>query len=296
MMTQPGNGTSCTVACWALAAGAGLVTFLLLFALGDFDLFPSLFLGGVMFALLGLLLAWLCCTPLPKPGEGKITSDAPERAPKIATAATAAGAAVAAGAAASAATASSDGDAAAKKAAADKAAADKAAADKAAADKAAADKAAADKAAADKAAADKAAADKAAADKKAADAKKAADKKSAEAAAAASTPDYDGDGVMEGENEGTRPEALDGPRGGKADNLKEIKGIGPKMEKLCNSLGFYHFDQIASWNADEVAWVNANLEGFKGRVTRDEWVSQAKILAAGGETEFSKKVEDGKVY
>lgn len=108
--------------------------------------------------------------------------------------------------------------------------------------------------------------------------------------------DYDGDGVVEGENEGTRPAALDGPRDGKADDLKKIKGVGPKMEKLCNSLGFYHFDQIASWTPDEVAWVDANLEGFKGRVTRDTWVDQAKLLAAGGETAFSKKVDEGDVY
>ncbi len=108
--------------------------------------------------------------------------------------------------------------------------------------------------------------------------------------------DYDNDGILEGANEGTKPEALDGPRGGKADNLKEIKGIGPKLEVLCNELGFYHFDQIANWTADEVAWVNANLAGFKGRVTRDTWVEQAKILAAGGETEFSKRVDDGSVY
>lgn len=108
--------------------------------------------------------------------------------------------------------------------------------------------------------------------------------------------DYDKDGVSEGENEGTRPEGLDAPRGGKADNLKEIKGIGPKLEQLCHELGFYHFDQIANWGPDEVAWVDANLEGFKGRVTRDDWVAQAKVLAAGGETEFSKRVEDGDVY
>ena len=78
--------------------------------------------------------------------------------------------------------------------------------------------------------------------------------------------------------------------------MKQIKGIGPKLEKLCNELGFYHFDQIANWSADEVAWVNANLAGFKGRVTRDTWVEQATILAAGGETEFSKRVEEGDVY
>lgn len=97
-------------------------------------------------------------------------------------------------------------------------------------------------------------------------------------------------------SEGTRPEALTAARGGKADDLKQIKGIGPKLEKLCNSLGFYHFDQIGGWSADEVVWVDQNLQGFKGRVTRDTWVEQAKTLAAGGETEFSKRVEGGDVY
>jgi predicted flap endonuclease-1-like 5' DNA nuclease len=95
---------------------------------------------------------------------------------------------------------------------------------------------------------------------------------------------------------GTRPAALDAPRAGGADDLKRIKGIGPKLEKLCNSLGFYHFDQIANWTAEEVAWVDENLEGFKGRVTRDTWVEQAKLLAAGGDTEFSRKVDKGEVY
>ena len=107
--------------------------------------------------------------------------------------------------------------------------------------------------------------------------------------------DRDGDGIIEGTGEGTRPEALDGPRNGAADDLKRIKGIGPKLEQLCNRLGFYHFDQIAGWSSDEVAWVDSNLEGFKGRVSRDEWVSQAKQLAEGGETEFSKRVDGGNV-
>ncbi len=83
---------------------------------------------------------------------------------------------------------------------------------------------------------------------------------------------------------------------GNADNLKEIKGIGPKLEKLCNKLGIYYFNQIANWDDAEVAWMDSNLEGFKGRVTRDDWVGQAKILAKGGSTEFSKKVDDGKIY
>ncbi|MBS0124287.1 NADH-quinone oxidoreductase subunit E [Thetidibacter halocola] len=89
------------------------------------------------------------------------------------------------------------------------------------------------------------------------------------------------------ESLGTKPATLAAPRDDKADDLKKIKGIGPKLEQLCHQLGFYHFDQIAAWTPDEVAWVDANLEGFKGRVTRDDWIAQAKILASGGETDFS---------
>lgn len=95
---------------------------------------------------------------------------------------------------------------------------------------------------------------------------------------------------------GTKPAALSAPRGGAADDLKQIKGVGPKLEELCHALGFYHFDQIAGWSAAEVAWVDENLKGFKGRVSRDNWVEQAKTLAAGGETEFSKRVASGGVY
>lgn len=96
--------------------------------------------------------------------------------------------------------------------------------------------------------------------------------------------------------EKVRPEALAAARGGQPDDLKNIRGIGPKLEQLCHRLGFFHFDQIAAWTAAEIAWVDENLEGFKGRVTRDEWVKQAGILAAGGSTEFARRVEDGEVY
>ncbi|PKQ14000.1 MAG: NADH:ubiquinone oxidoreductase [Alphaproteobacteria bacterium HGW-Alphaproteobacteria-1] len=101
---------------------------------------------------------------------------------------------------------------------------------------------------------------------------------------------------QDGAEVGTRPATLSAPKDGKADDLKAIKGVGPKLEKLCNQLGFYHYDQIANWTAEEVAWVDENLKGFKGRVSRDGWVEQAKILAAGGETEFSRRVGEGDVY
>ncbi len=87
------------------------------------------------------------------------------------------------------------------------------------------------------------------------------------------------------------PALLGGARDGKPDDLKLLKGVGPKLEGLLNDLGFYHFDQVASWGPEEVSWVDARLS-FKGRIERDGWIEQAKILAAGGETEFSKK-QDG---
>ena len=95
---------------------------------------------------------------------------------------------------------------------------------------------------------------------------------------------------------GTRPEALSQALGGQPDDLKMIKGVGPKLEKMLHSLGFFHFDQIAGWTADEVAWVDENLEGFKGRVSRDDWVEQAKQLATGGETDFSARAKKGGVH
>jgi predicted flap endonuclease-1-like 5' DNA nuclease len=117
-----------------------------------------------------------------------------------------------------------------------------------------------------------------------------------ETPAATSIPDYDGDGVQEGLNEGTKPETLTAARFGGPDDLKRIKGVGPKLEQMLHGLGFFHFDQVAAWTEDEVAWVDANLEGFNGRVSRDAWVAQAKLLASGGETEFSRRVDEGDVY
>jgi NADH-quinone oxidoreductase subunit E len=93
-----------------------------------------------------------------------------------------------------------------------------------------------------------------------------------------------------------KPRTMKVPRKAGADDLKLIKGVGPKLEKLLNTLGFYHFDQIAKWSAEELSWVDENLEGFKGRVSRDNWVEQARKLASGQETEFSKRVSDGDVY
>ena len=90
------------------------------------------------------------------------------------------------------------------------------------------------------------------------------------------------------DQEGVRPAALASARDGRADDLKLISGVGPKLEKTLNGLGIFHFWQIAEFTPDNVAWVDRHLR-FKGRIERENWISQAKILAAGGETEFSRR-------
>ena len=81
-------------------------------------------------------------------------------------------------------------------------------------------------------------------------------------------------------SEGTRPaNLLSEARGGKADDLKKISGVGPKLEGLLHDNGVFHFDQIAAWTADEIAYMDDKLS-FKGRIERDNWIEQAASLAA----------------
>lgn len=296
-MQQQNSGMSCQLGSWALAAGAGLLVFILLLVIGDWGWIGSIFMGAVAFIVLGLLFNWLFCRDLPAArGPGNI---APTQS-------------------------ASSGSGATTKVAAAAPAAVKEAPKPAA--EPAAEALAPAPAAPDPKPTATAAADKATAAQEprvrpstplkgqaelaqrkgdwkyeggGSQAAKAPPAKSAPAKSAATedaTPDYDGDGKLEGTGEGTKPKTLTQAREGGPDNLKEIKGVGPKLEKLLHSMGFFHFDQIANWTPDEEAWVNANLAGFKGRVSRDEWVKQAKILAAGGDTEFSKRVDKGDVY
>jgi NADH-quinone oxidoreductase subunit E len=81
----------------------------------------------------------------------------------------------------------------------------------------------------------------------------------------------------------TATEVLPAPRGGVADDLTRIRGIGPKLEALLNGEGIWHFDQIAGWKARDIAYIDSRIPGFHGRITRDGWVAQARELAKGGE-------------
>lgn len=89
------------------------------------------------------------------------------------------------------------------------------------------------------------------------------------------------------------------PKSGKqepADDLKEIKGVGPKLEKLLRKQGVTRFAQIAEWGEDEMDHFAELIGRMGGRIRSDDWVGQARTLAQGGETEFSKRVEKGDVY
>jgi NADH-quinone oxidoreductase subunit E len=84
--------------------------------------------------------------------------------------------------------------------------------------------------------------------------------------------------VQAGDATQNGPLRLSTARGNQPDDLTKIKGIGPKLANVCNDLGFFHFDQIANWTAEDIKWVDQNLKGFQGRATRDNWIVQAQGL------------------
>lgn len=78
-----------------------------------------------------------------------------------------------------------------------------------------------------------------------------------------------------------RPTFLAAPDRGAPDDLTKIKGVGAKLEKTLNDLGVYYFAQIAAWTDEQVAEVDEHLQ-FPGRIERDDWRSQARVLAEVG--------------
>ncbi|SFJ22048.1 Predicted 5' DNA nuclease, flap endonuclease-1-like, helix-3-turn-helix (H3TH) domain [Albimonas pacifica] len=87
--------------------------------------------------------------------------------------------------------------------------------------------------------------------------------------AAEPTPEPSGDGA---------PALLYASAPATADDLKQIRGIGPKLERELNGMGLYTFAQMASLTAANLEWVDQNLTAFRGRSVRDDWVGQASAL------------------
>jgi len=83
-------------------------------------------------------------------------------------------------------------------------------------------------------------------------------------------------------------------RSAEIDDLKRIRGIGVLIEKRLNSVGVVSYGQIAEWTTEDIDRVSSSLD-FKGRIERENWVEQARILASGGQTEFSRRVDRGEV-
>jgi len=77
-----------------------------------------------------------------------------------------------------------------------------------------------------------------------------------------------------------KPAKAAGSRRAKADDLKKISGVGPKLEQVLNGMGVSRFADIAGWSVEDAARIDAEI-GLGGRIERDGWIAQARALAGG---------------
>lgn len=76
---------------------------------------------------------------------------------------------------------------------------------------------------------------------------------------------------------------------GTHDDLTRIKGVGPKLAQQLQSMGIVHFTQIADWDDDEIDRIDAQLGRFQGRIRRDSWPEQARLLCSGDTAAYEAK-------
>lgn len=284
-MASKNDITDCKNTCWWIAAAVGLLAWIILFMMADFRFVPAVVLGVLIAIAAGFILNWTVCGKLSDVDEqaSPQTSKHPAAENGESTAATVASTATTSAAAtgsANDATASTAGSEAASASVAVTSATPSAEFTIQPSKPLAGQEELASRKGDWKYEAEVDApvvkAKKATPAKKKAPAKAATPAKAPAKAAAAPTA-------------GAKPASLlSAARAEGKDDLKLISGVGPKLEQTLNDLGVYHFDQVSKWKKKDIAWVDGNLR-FKGRIERDDWMSQAKILAKGGETEFSKK-------
>lgn len=82
---------------------------------------------------------------------------------------------------------------------------------------------------------------------------------------------------------------LDPERAAGGDDLTRIKGLGPKLAETLRGLGVTSFSQIAAWDDAEIDRIDAQLGRFQGRIRRDDWPAQARLLAAGDTAGYEAK-------
>ena len=85
------------------------------------------------------------------------------------------------------------------------------------------------------------------------------------------------------------PALAPAPASAAADDLSRIKGVGPKLVALLGELGVTSYAQIAAWNEADVARIDDQLGRFAGRITRDQWIEQAKLLSQADEAGFAER-------
>lgn len=76
---------------------------------------------------------------------------------------------------------------------------------------------------------------------------------------------------------------------GPADDLRKLKGVGPKFVARLNELGITRFDQLAGLNANEAAHLDERMGPFQGRLARDRVIEQADLLARGDVETFEER-------
>nr|WP_326490608.1 hypothetical protein [Sphingobium sufflavum] len=85
------------------------------------------------------------------------------------------------------------------------------------------------------------------------------------------------------------PTAVAAASEGDGDNLLRLKGVGPKIATLLKSEGINRYAQIAGWSDADLAAIDTKLGSFAGRPVRDNWVDQARLLAAGDVAGYEAK-------
>jgi len=75
------------------------------------------------------------------------------------------------------------------------------------------------------------------------------------------------------------PAFADGP-------VTQLKGLGPKVATQLGALGVTTVGQMAALSESEAQSIDAQLGNFTGRMGRDRWIEQARLLAAGDKAAF----------